>query len=161
MMGNKQKRIRRLARFAALGVGFLALSLWASPDTAFADQGHRRGHRRGHRIEHRHGPAPKYEKHKRYYGKRGHHFHGKRYYRHGRFIVPRHIHRHHVRTYRPYYTGRAYFRPHRHNHVVYYFPVATPYGYYEYRPHFYCDGKLFISGEFGSHGSHIGFSLSF
>lgn len=158
MMGNRKKRIGRLARFAALIAGFLALSLWASPDTAFADQQHRRGQRRGHRIEQRHRPAPKQY---RYYGERGHLFHGKRQDRHGRFIVPRHIHRHHVGLYRPYYSGRAYFGPHRHYHVVYYFPVATPYGYYEYRPHFYCDGKLFIGGEFESHGSHIGFSLSF
>jgi hypothetical protein len=109
-------------------------------------------------VVHRDHRAPKYKGH---YGKRGGKFHGKRWNGRRPFAPPRQLHRNHVRTYRPYYSGRTYFRPHRHNHQVYYFPVASPYGYYEYRPHFYCGNQLFVGGEFGSGGARIGFSFSF
>jgi hypothetical protein len=41
-----------------------------------------------------------------------------------------------------YYTGRVYFRPHRHFHVMYTFPIWTG-STVAYRPFAYCNGRLF------------------
>ena len=57
---------------------------------------------------------------------------------HYRIEVPTRIHsHHHVSTYRSYYNGRAWFRPHRHYHTVYHFPVRTVDGWFS-QPHYYC-----------------------
>ncbi|MBI4161718.1 MAG: hypothetical protein HY509_04645, partial [Acidobacteria bacterium] len=107
----------------------MALSLWASPDTALADHRSRRAPVFQHR-HHRHGPrvAP------RHYGHPG------------RFVVPPRIHSHRLQYYRPYYHGRVYFAPHRHHHFAYQFPYYGPYGFVEFRPYYYCGDDLFVHG---------------
>ncbi len=55
--------------------------------------------------------------------------------------VPSRIPVYRVESYRPYYMGRVYFRPHRHVHAVYAFPVRGA-----YVPHVYCEGVLIRTG---------------
>jgi hypothetical protein len=56
--------------------------------------------------------------------------------------VPPHIASQHVVTYRPYYMGHVWFRPHRHVHTVYAFPVRGA-----FVPHVYCGGVLVSTGS--------------
>jgi hypothetical protein len=58
-----------------------------------------------------------------------------------RFVVPHRLVRRHV--YDPYFSGSVYFAPHRHAHLVYAFPVYTPYGV-EYEPSYYCGDHLYV-----------------
>ncbi len=77
--------------------------------------------------------------------------------------VPKRIHYRERRALRPYYAGRVFYRPHRHHHVAYHFPVFVN-GIVNYRPYYYCEDHLFlaaavpvprlaISVEFGAPGA--------
>jgi len=77
-----------------------------------------------------------------------------------RFRVPARILRHDERRFRSYFVSSAYYRPHRHRHYVYEFPVWTPRGYV-FRTHDYCDGALFSRGRIEYHGRHISFGFDF
>jgi hypothetical protein len=68
-----------------------------------------------------------------------------------RFVVPHRLR--HVDTYDRYYSGRVYFAPHRHVHLVYAFPVYTPYGV-EYDPYYYCGDDLYVEHPGYSYDSH-------
>jgi hypothetical protein len=106
---------------------------------------HDRGHQRPHHVRLKHG-------HHKFRHHPSAHFHR-------RFVAPPTIRSAHFKTYRPYYHGRMYYRPHRHEHAVYYFPVRTRVGY-AWRPHSYCNGKLYRA-HLSYHGPQISFSLSF
>jgi hypothetical protein len=100
---------------------------------AYDDQRRVTGHARyGYSSHH----APTHRGHVRY---EQHH----RYDSHARhaFVVPHEIHRAIQADYVPYHHGATWYRPHRHHHEVYYFPVQTEHGY-AYRPHYYCEGSL-------------------
>ncbi len=122
---------------SALGIAGLVLLLGATPAPALAggkDRGH--GHKHGH-YKHGHYKHDRGQKHGHYKHRYRDHGYG------GHFSIPARIHleKHH-RAYRDYYHGRSYYRPHRHHHVVYHFPVYTEFGVV-YRPHSYCDGHLY------------------
>lgn len=105
----------------------ITLSLAWLPTAALAGRGHHHRHHHGHGHAHHH---------------HGHHV--SRPY----VIVPQRIHRAQVAVYEPYYWGRVYHRPHRHYHVLYRFPVYTPFGL-AYELHPYCGGRLFVAGHHG------------
>jgi len=75
-------------------------------------------------------------------------------------VVPRRVKRHQAHIYRPYFGGTAYFRPHGHDHDVYYFPVRTGRGVV-YRPHYYCRGSLSDRNHIAYHGEHVSFRVGF
>ena len=160
----------------AASAAILAVVLMAPP--ALADGGHRdRDRHHGSRHDRGHG-ADRDHRHQRYEGRRGHHSqfrgrrhhdrdysHGHRGYRHGHrnFSIPRTIVRDRFDPHRPYFHGRSYFRPHRHHHSVYRFPVYTDYGVsYRYYP--YCEGNLYadgISGRVRLHGDRFSIDVGF
>ena len=115
------------------GATAMILALALSTGSSFADSG--RGHKHGH--GHGHGK------------KNGHHrvvYHESRpVYRsvvRERFVVPHRIVT--AQAYAPYYSGRAWYAPHHHAHVVYAFPVYSPYGV-TYEPSYYCGHELYVS----------------
>ena len=88
------------------------------------------------------------------------HDHGPRFIGVDRFVVPRRIRSFELTGFRPYYRGVVFHSGHRHNHRVYAFPVRSRYGFV-YRPHAYCDSRLFEETRFTYHGRHVGFTLRF
>lgn len=60
--------------------------------------------------------------------------------------VPDHIERAHERHLQIFFGGREYYRPHRHEHTTYHFPVWID-GDIAYRPYSYCEGRLIGSGR--------------
>lgn len=120
----------------------------------------------------RHGKSRHHHKHKRHHVQRVYrpapvkvHVHHPRH--HGRYVgrafhVPRRIVRRQFEAYNPYFHGKIYFAPHRHRHDVYYFPVRTRFGW-EYRPHYYCRGELFLDtrGHVSYHGRNVSVHLDF
>lgn len=121
--GRGLRTARRLG--AVLAAAAIAAVLGASP----ADAHPRRGHG-GHKLAHRH-----------------HHV------VHGRFAVPHRIPVHRAHVYSPYYHHRVFFKPHRHFHFVYHFPIYTAYGVV-YEPYSYCDGVLFVPPYYGGYVSY-------
>ena len=118
------RRGLRLGVFTAVAVSALLLS--AAP--AEAGNRHRhRGQRHGHHA-----------------CVQGSHGHG------ARFDVPVRIYAGGYPRYREYYRGAAYYRPHRHEHAVYYFPVRVATGVI-YQPHYYCGAELY-AGHDRAHG---------
>jgi hypothetical protein len=75
------------------------------------------------------------------------------------FLVPRHIGPAARGTFRPYYHELVYFRPHRHHHAVYFFPVRTRFGW-TWQPHSYCEGNLF-RGRVAYDGPRVSFDVRF
>ena len=75
-------------------------------------------------------------------------------------VVPRRFERRHVELYRPYYGGTVYYRPHGHDHDVYYFPVRTARGIV-YRPHYYCRGSLYDRNHVAYHDDRLSFRIEF
>lgn len=59
--------------------------------------------------------------------------------------VPRHMHRLRRDEFRHAYAGRAYYRPHHHNHAIYRYPVVVG-GIVTYRPYHYCNDELWVTG---------------
>jgi len=116
-----------------------------------AHAGHKhKKHHSVHRPHHGHAPHAVHPRHGRItIG----------YERHRSFAVPRHIHRKASGPYRPYYADRSYFRPHRHYHAVYYFPVRARAGMI-WQPHYYCNGNLF-TGQFDYYGPRVSFQARF
>jgi len=76
------------------------------------------------------------------------------------FVVPERIDRRHRADFRPYFAGDLYFRPHRHFHDIYVFPVRTRHGIV-YREYEYCRGDLFIRSHLSYHGERVSFSIGF
>lgn len=56
--------------------------------------------------------------------------------------VPERIERRHQQHLQVFFGGRRYYSPHRHEHVVYRYPVWIDNEVY-YRPYTYCNGRLF------------------
>lgn len=138
----RRNTIARAARFA-LAVSALSVSAWvlAVPANAHDTRHRHGGHRHHDRHVHRKGP----DRHARSVA---------------RFVVPTRIRSFEVYAYRPYRRGFAYHRGHRHSHAVYVFPTYTRYGV-AYRPHEYCDGRLFRDVRLTYHGRNVGFSVRF
>lgn len=127
----------------AVGLAVMLIATTALP--VLAHEAGRRGehsrHDRGRRVERttRHGGHAKHFRH---------------------VVAPRRIRAREVRVYRPYFSGRVYYPGHRHAHAVYFFPVRTRHGVV-YRPHDYCDGRLFRDGFVAYHGDRFGFTIGF
>lgn len=137
--------MRATVKILMLGVTTaLAALLVATPAEA-----HKRHHRHGHR-------------HIGHHDHRSHHVLVPRYHRRVdlEFRVPARIHRREIDLYRPYFRSRTYYAPHRHDHLVYDFPVRTRRGYV-YSPHRYCDGRLFTGGRIEFHGRRVHFGIDF
>src|SRR4029453_17844302 len=64
--------------------------------------------------------------------------------------VPRTIHRGHVGAFRSFYRGNTYYAPHHHYHAVYRYPAYGIGGRVSYRPYYYCNNSLFITGGYYS-----------
>jgi hypothetical protein len=150
---------RRIARIAGCALALAAVAL--TPDTALAEQDRGREHRsrhHGHDSERdhrwsRHHDHDSERDHRRSRhddedderdGRRRHVCHDRCRVAHRTVHVtaPRIIHHHDVQRYEPYYERVEYYRPHRHRHAVYVFPVYV-HGRYVHRPHHYCGGRLF------------------
>ena len=80
--------------------------------------------------------------------------------RHDRvFVVPVRLTHTALATYRDYHHGSIYYRPHRHYHAVYRFPVYTDAGW-TWKPHDYCNGDLYRGRE-RHHNHQVRFSIRF
>jgi len=138
---NRAQRGKWIARgLALLGSAALMVTIFAQPANA---------HPRHAKKKHRHDRvvyAPRYL-HDHVYVKTV-------------FQVPQHIHRRVRAAYRPYYEGTVWYRPHRHAHAVYYFPVLTP-GGYVYRPHEYCQDSLYPGGYVAYSSPRVSFRIGF
>jgi hypothetical protein len=157
-MRHRSHRFLHLGARALMTAAFgLALALMVSSSPALAHGKHGRDrarHGRHHRVHHRHH-------HKYYRPPVVHHRHRSEFVRRAvRFAVPHRIYTHSLPHYRSYYRGRSYYRPHRHDHAVYMFPVSTPYGVV-YRPHAYCGDRLFVDGVIDLGSVRLGVRLGF
>ncbi len=137
------------SRVAVLAAGILTLSLWATPQEAFADKRDRSNPKKFRSYhphnEFRYRPAPR----------RGYRSRGRR-----SFTIPGRIGHKQRREYRRFYRGSFYFAPHRHRHSVYGFPVYSGFGV-SYRPYTYCGERPFVGGFVGFHGPRFGFQIRF
>lgn len=130
------KRKSLLTLFAAAAISAL---LFTSP--AQAHRRHKVKTHKQHRVYFKSAP-------------RAHYHHG------AAFVVPRKIGRRNAAVYRANWGGDVYFRPHRHHHAIYVFPVHTRRGVV-YREYEYCRGRLFVRGHAGFHGRRVSFSVGF
>jgi hypothetical protein len=103
---------------------------------------------------------------RQHYAQHGNHFYDRHYYRshghasrHREFVVPVRLTRTALATYRNYHHGSIYYRPHRHYHAVYHFPVYTNAGWVS-EPRYYCNGDLYHGRE-RHHDHHVRFSIRF
>ncbi len=146
MLAYKPLYLRRLVPFA-FALGAFALALPAAAD---------------HRPHKKH----RYDKHYRHHDRHAHHdrYHDhdrcERHHRydtgHQRFVIPDFIDRHDDR-YDDYYVGRTWYRPHRHRHAVFAFPVWR-HDRYVNRDFYYCDGRRYhprSRGHVGYHGRRV------
>ena len=137
------------SRVAVLAAGILTLSLWATPQEAFADKRERRNPKQfrayhpHQEFRYRSAPRPGYRS-------RGG----------GSFRAPRRIRQRQRHEYRRFYRGSVYYAPHRHRHSVYGFPVYSRIGL-SYPSHFYCGSRLFVGGSIGFYGPRFGFQVNF
>jgi len=150
---NKTTITRRLLVLASSG---LAMLLIAAPIRAHEPKRHSHGH--------------KHHQKRWNHGHRGHH--DARIYspRHGDYrpyyaprplvLVPRNIAVHDAPRYRPYRQGTVWYAAHRHSHTVYRFPVRGEYGVVQ-RPHYYCNGELFVDSRIGYRGNRVSFNIRF
>jgi hypothetical protein len=138
------KRKSLLTLFAVAAISAL---LFTSPAEA-----HRRHKHKGHKH---HGV--KVHKHHGVYIKSAPRV---RYHHGPAFVVPRKIGRRNAAVYRANWGGEFFFRPHRHYHDIYVFPVHTRRGVF-YREYEYCRGRLFIRDRAGFHGRRVSFSIGF
>src|SRR5262245_3411407 len=132
----------RFTRIILITAAALAAGVFAFPAPALADggghghgYGHGNGH--GHAYGHSNGPAHGYA---------------------GYPTVPRTIVVAQRGYYQPYYGGRVYYGPHHHYHAYYRFPVYVD-GVVAYRPYYYCNDALFVSG--GAVLPHLAFGINF
>ncbi|MDH3628502.1 MAG: hypothetical protein OES25_12730 [Acidobacteriota bacterium] len=167
---------RYLGLTALITLGLLA----AAPAAAFDGPGHRNsskshrsnGHKAyGHKSHGHKAHGAKYRGHKRRHGARDHRgrygidyrYQPVRHYRprhRERFTAPRLIVRNQAHRYDPYYFDDFYYRPHRHQHSVYRFPVRIE-GRWVHRPFEYCEGSLFVSGGFSVERPRFRVSVNF
>lgn len=68
------------------------------------------------------------------------------------FRIPNFI-RHH-QEYKRYFYSTSYHQGHRHNHMIYSFPVLVT-GRWIYQPYAYCDGRYFATGYFTDEGPYF------
>ncbi len=138
-------------------LGLAALSCALLTPAMANDTRRPRGHHGSHHVKLRHHDA-----------RHGNHFYDRHHYRyrthrfnsgHHGFVVPVHLTHTALATYHDYHLGRIYYRPHRHYHAVYNFPVHTNAGWV-YQPHYYCNGDLY-RGRGAHHDHHFRFSLRF
>ncbi len=168
MMRRNLDLFRHAGRAIALSAGLLGLLAVATPAEA-RKQGH--NHRQSHRAD-RHwddSSDDSSEAYRRRGRARGHARYGYydeprynnrgKHHRHNRFVVPQRIGRKHFANYRPYYERNVYFRPHRHQHSLFLFPVFNGYRYVM-RPHYYCEGELY-GGHVAYNGRRGGFRIDF
>lgn len=131
----------------------LLLAATLSTTPALADNGRGRGHghkgKQHHRVD-RDDDRDRRQESRSSYRHRDDDRYAYRYREHRpvyrsvvreRFVVPHRIV--HADAYDSYFSGRVYFAPHRHVHLVYAFPVYTPYGV-EYDPYYYCGDELYV-----------------
>ena len=136
-----------------LGLATLSCALLTP---AMANDRHRP---RAHHGKHHVTPRPHHARH-------ANHFYDRQHYRSHRFarghrdiVAPVRLTHTALASYRDFHHGRIYYRPHRHHHAVYRFPVHTNAGWIS-QPHYYCNGTLFRERE-RRHHPHFRFSLHF
>jgi hypothetical protein len=125
---DKHSKLSRIARSLLVAGGVLLTSLVVfAPATEARD--HRDAHsswQKGHGNGHGNGHG------------RGHQSY--------RFTeVPRRMHGHYRSDFRYAYAGRTYYGPHHHYHAMYRYPVVVG-GVVRYRPYYYCNDELFVTG---------------
>jgi hypothetical protein len=76
------------------------------------------------------------------------------------FHAPARMHQRHRNDYRSFFAGDTYFRPHRHYHAVYVFPIRTRHGVV-YREFEYCRGDMFVRNQFSYRGRNVSFNIGF
>ncbi len=149
MQTKRNRSFGGLSRVAVLAAGILTLSLWATPEEAFADNRNRRHPKKFRSYhphqEYRYQPAPH----------RGYRSRGRR-----SFTIPSRIRHQQRHEYRRYYRGSLYYSPHRHRHSVYGFPVYSEFGV-SYQPNVYCGERSFVTGFVGIYGPRFGFQIGF
>jgi hypothetical protein len=124
------------------------LAATTEPALAKPKHGHPYGHGHGHGRHSCSDDDHRYHRHHRPTASRYEH-------RHPVFAAPPRV-LHRVEVYEPYYERTVYFRPHRHRHAVYTFPVAVAHGY-AYQPYQYCEGRLFRGFvEYAGPRVHVG-----
>jgi len=111
---------------------------------------------RKHKWKHEHRYAKQHKHHPVHCAARGC---GVRYARH-EVVAPRRITRRQAGPFQPYFAGEVYYRPHRHDHAVYYFPVRTARGVV-YEARYYCRGALHNGGHVAYHGRNVSFRVNF
>lgn len=99
------------------------------------------------------GPAPAEAGHGHHKKSHPHHWKQGRGHR-PVFVVPSYIPARHVVEYQPYFVARSWYRPHRHRHVVYRFPVYTDFGMV-YRPYTYCGDHVFYGDGFRGYDDDV------
>lgn len=144
---KRQTRTRTvLRRMSLLMLGATLLLAMAFTPTAEAGRKHKWKHQ--HAKQHKHHPvhcaAPGCDV---------------RYVRH-EVVAPRRITRRQAGPFQPYFAGDVYYRPHRHDHAVYYFPVRTARGVV-YEARYYCRGSLHNGGHVAYHGRNVSFRVNF
>lgn len=109
----------------------------------------------GHRWSHGGGRGHSHPSYRLYSPYHPGYRHDGYYSGYARFSVPRFIDGRQRPHFAPYYYGRDYYRPHRHFHLVYRFPVYVD-GAWVFRPYAYCDGAYFAVGVFTDYGPRFG-----
>jgi hypothetical protein len=110
-------------------------------------------------------PVAAHPKHRK---ARAHRSHAQTIQRHGPhrvrgyadFAAPQVMRFGHAERSRPYYVGRAYYRPHHHRHAVYDFPVYRR-GRYVYQRHYYCNARLYHRGHLAYAGPRVSLRVGF
>ena len=150
---NKTALIRKL--FVLVPTG-LAMLLIAAPIRAHEPKRHSNGHKH-HEKQWKHGHrghhdarvhAPGYDRFQPRYATRQ------------LVVVPGKIAYRDAPRYQAYRHGTVWYAAHRHSHAVYHFPVRTDYGAV-YRPHYYCEGELFVDSHIGYRGNRVSFNIRF
>lgn len=143
---------RNLGLFAIITVGLLAVAPAAASDRRHHKPHHRSNHHQvdHHRVNHQRVDLHRFDHHRRdhRFSNNSHHRvrYGIDYQRYDRFELPRIIVRADAHRYDRFLDNDFYYRPHRHRHSVYNFPVRSD-GHWVQRPYEYCDGSLFVSGR--------------
>ena len=154
MKDKRTLRTRALAKWPkALGLAALSWTL-LTPAMAHDTRRPLRHHGKHHVTLHQH-----HARHENHFYDRHHYRSREHGSRHREFAVPVRLTRTGLATYRDYHHGSIYYRPHRHYHAVYRFPVYTDAGW-TWKPHDYCNGDLYRGRE-RHHNHQVRFSIRF
>ena len=161
-MKDDKKLQRKLRLLAPAGLAVLAALLIATPTQA-QRRHHGRHDDRSHRYQAHRDQRQHHDSRQFAHGDRArqHAFGHVRHDRRGLyvdFVVPRQIVHGHGENYRRFHHGSVYYRPHRHHHTVYNFPVYTD-AAYVYQQHYYCQGALYQHPH--RSGLHTNISIGF